>query len=505
MRTDSLRQKSPFTQTLPGVLLVVMLYTLTHATTRLLASGNLGEDDPFDTLLVQQFAAGYSVDHGPLYDWILWGVQQWLGPTLAAFLTIKYTLLTGTAGLIYLVTRRLTNSPLWGFIAVESMASVYQIFWRLHEGFTHRVLTLFLVMATLWVTIRLIDRRTLPTTVTLGILIGLGVLAEHTYLFFLISLLLGIASMPVVRREFIVNAGVIALPVAAMVAFPYAQWLASTPNGLTGFIHALLPPLPNHHASLIGSSLYDALSYPILVLSPYIVIVPFVFPAVLKRGTGTETDQATAIAKSLLNRTLAIELIGIIFLGGILWAYPNYAVHLLLPMMIIAIPWLTARIHASQPTDRQVRRFMAILLAFTIVAYAMRSGNLFVWEPFCSRCRWGTPYAELATQLREQGFENGLIVTNDIHTAGNLRRFFPNARIQQTGQPKPISAPPAPHTQQLLLWHFDSDQDTSPPGFTNVTAPGSVAKMVELTIPWRAPLKAPGHRQSRWQATIQTR
>jgi len=131
------RPRFPFT--LPAVIAIVATYAATHALTRLFASRNLGEDDPLDNLLIQSLAPGYSVEQGPLYDWVLWLLQHLFGTGLQSFLILKYSLLVAMAGCLFQITRRITQSPMWAFIAVESMATVYQIFWRFHEGFTHRV------------------------------------------------------------------------------------------------------------------------------------------------------------------------------------------------------------------------------------------------------------------------------------------------------------------------------------------------------------------------------
>ncbi len=54
---------------LPGVLLAAGLYSVLHITARLIASGNLGEDDPLDAILTQTLALGYIPGQPPLYDW----------------------------------------------------------------------------------------------------------------------------------------------------------------------------------------------------------------------------------------------------------------------------------------------------------------------------------------------------------------------------------------------------------------------------------------------------
>ena len=122
------RQRFPFS--LIYVIAIVATYAAIHALTRLLASGNLRTDDPLDHLLIQTLAPGYSVQQGPLYDWILWLLQQIFGTGLQSFLLLKYSLLVIMAGCLFQSSRRVTQSAMWGFIAVESMATEYQMFRR---------------------------------------------------------------------------------------------------------------------------------------------------------------------------------------------------------------------------------------------------------------------------------------------------------------------------------------------------------------------------------------
>lgn len=487
---DAARARFPFT--LPGVMLAVAGYASVHATTRLLASRNLGEDDPLDNLMIQTLAPGYSLEHGPLYDWLLWLMQHLLGTTgLPSFLAVKYGLLVLMAGCIFSMTRRLTGSPLWAFVAVESMAAVYQIFWRFHEGFTHRVGAMALVVTTLWTVLRLIDRPTLGHYALLAVLFGCGLLSEHIYLYFIGALILAGLPQPVIRKALLSPRTLAFLPISLAIAAPYALWLFDAPGRPAAFAANLLPPVAAPTFRGIVAGLRDALTFPIFVLAPWSVIAVFTFPNVFRaifRPARRETPDLTGF----LGRILLIEVAVHIAFNGIVFAKAGYPVHSILPMMMIAIPWLTAKISETAPTPKRTRVYVLILLAFTITAYAVRSGNLFVYEPFCSRCRWGTPYDDLAQRLRGMGFENGTLVSNDVHTAGNLRRFFPQAHIILGNQPADL---PAGETlAEVWLTHGENDlpADLNP---ANGTAE-------RLDIPWHAPLKPAGHRHTVWVARI---
>ncbi|PKO36619.1 MAG: hypothetical protein CVU33_17395 [Betaproteobacteria bacterium HGW-Betaproteobacteria-6] len=492
-----------FPFTLPGVMALVAIYASIHALTRLFSSGNLGEDDPLDNLLAQTLAPGYNVQHGPLYDWATWFVQQIFGSGLEGFLFLKYTLLVGMAGCLFQITRKVTQSALWAFIAVESMATVYQIFWRFHEGFTHRVGAMVLAVATVWAVFRLVDRPSRGNHLLLAALIGLGLLTEHIYAFALFATLLAAWLQPSMRKTVFSLPTLTALPVSVLIVAPYALWVAADPQRLISLGTNLLPEIPAHSPAGIARGLRDALTFPLLVLAPYAVILPMVFPAIFRtifrQSRLRSTDPLSFDPKLFLFHILLIELIGLVLFNGLLYSRSNYAVHSILPMLVIAIPWLTEKARETNPTPRRVRVFMAVLLGFTITAYAVRSGNLFVYEPFCSRCRWAVPYPELADKLREQGFDRGTIIVNDPHVGGNLRRFFPDSRIVMPGLPEPAGD----NKKIAVVWPVSDKNAEMPADLRNITAtahPLAPPEIVEL--PWKHLWRPLGYRTSSWGTAI---
>ncbi|UCV20432.1 ArnT family glycosyltransferase [Ferribacterium limneticum] len=491
----------PFTQS--GVMVLVAIYASIHALTRLFSSGNLGEDDPLDNLIAQTLAPGYNVQQGPLYDWAIWCLQHIFGTGLSGFLFLKYALLVAMAGCIFQITRKITQSALWAFIAVESMATVYQIFWRFHEGFTHRVGAMVLAVATVWAIFRLIDRPSRGNYLLLATLIGLGLLTEHIYAFALFATLLAAWLQPSVRKTVFSLPMLASLPLTLLVVAPYALWLAADPLRLTALSTNLLPEIPAHSLPGIAAGLRDAFTFPLLVLAPYIVILPMVFPAIFRtifrQSKLRAIDPTVFDPKLYLLHLLLIELSGLVLFNGLLYSRANYAVHSILPMVVIAIPWLTEKARETNPTPRRVQIFMAVLLGFTITAYAVRSGNLFVYEPFCSRCRWAVPYPELADKLREKGFDRGTIIVNDPHVGGNLRRFFSDSRVVMHGLPTPAGD----GNKIAVVWPISDKNAEMPANLRNATATAhTLAPPGIVELPWKHLWKPLGYRTSSWGTAI---
>lgn len=488
-----------FARTLPGVLVIIAVYALVHATLRLLASGNLGDDDPLDNLLVQVLAPGYSLQYGPLYDWLLWVVQRFAGTGLPSFLLVKYACLVAMAGCLFLITRRITGSALWGFIAVESMACVYQIFWRFHEGFTYRVGAMVLVVVTFWALIRVVDRGRWRDYCGLACAVGLGLLTERPYAIFLCALAGAVALQPSIRMRLSLRRLLVVLPLLFLIVSPYVAWLLAEPQRLVEFAAVQWPARGGHSTSAMWQGLRDALTFPVFVLSPYILILPLAFPGIWRsifRQTLRPVAGAAPDFGQLLAWVLLLELAYLLCFDVLLFPRFDYAVHSLLPMFVLAIAWLSDKARASLPSPRRVRVFMLVLAGCTLIAFLVRTGNLYVYDPFCQRCRWGVPYPDLAEQLKQRGFKGGTVISDELHIAANLRRFFPDSRFVVPGQAG--ERLPAVGGQTLVIW--SASQPGEPPAGLAPYVPvadGATAEFLRLS--WRHLWKPQWYRESRWQ------
>lgn len=490
---------------LPGVIAIVFGYALVHVTIRLLSSGNLGEDDPLDNLLVQTLAPGYGIGHGPLYNWALWLLQQVMGTGIHAFLFLKYGLLIAIAGFLFLITRRITGSALWAFMAVDAMALVYQIFWRIHEGFTHRVAAIALAVMTFWGLLRIIDRGGYRDHVLFGVFVGLGLLTEFTYAAFLFALLVASALQPATRRRVFVSPMFLTLSIPILIISPYVAWVMGEPQRVATLLSELAPFAPTHTFANIRESLVSALGSPILALAPYIFILPAVFPGMLKaivRSTPIRPlASPTPDIEQFILHVLCIEILMLVIFGSLLFQYANYAPHSLLPMFVIAIVWLTEKVRASRPSPIRIKVFVAIMLAFTALALISRMANLFVLDPVCSKCRWGIPYTELADEMRARGFSHGTIVTEDVALSGNLRRFFPNTRFVLPSEAiNPPETTQSHAGQTAIVWLSQTGTEEMPESLR----PYLVDAQPEwLQVPWKHLWRPDGYRYTNWKMVIQ--
>lgn len=496
---------------LPGVIGVVLLYSMLHVTARLIASSNLGEDDPFDAILAQTLAWGYIPGHPPLYDWTLWALGQVFGAGALRFQLLKYGLLTATCGFIFLSARRVMKGDgVWALLSVEALALIYQISWRFHEGFTHAVGAMAAVAATFWALTKLGDERRPRDYALFGLCAGLGVLTVPAYWVFLAALVGAALLQPALRRVLMRPQIALSVGVAVLIAAPHYVWLAGTPEGLGAMLPAMVTDAKHGHWYPALMGIRRAFTEPVMYLAPLIFLYPLFFPGFLgsvRRTVRLAPNAAAEPDYEQLILHLTLLSLGALLFGAVVYGINRYPVHALMPLFLVTSVWLTAQARKAAREPRELRRFVILASSIAVFAFCARCANMYVLEPVCNLCRWGVPYAELATEIKAAGFASGWINVYDDELGGNLKRFFPDARVQLAGD-KPYAAPPfspGPKPTIVYVWPAsDSAQKAATQFKTHFPqfAEGD-SRLKTITIPWRNHWWKPdGYRQSSWRVFV---
>jgi hypothetical protein len=126
------------------------------------------------------------------------------------------------------------------------------------------------------------------------------------------------------------------------------------------------------------------------------------------------------------------------------------------------------------------------------------------WAAATGHHRYLLPdFSQLATRLRADGFERGVIVANNRRVAGNLRLHFP-ANPVCTPECPLLATPAAP---RLVVWSVESDEDVPPTAaLTNFAAQYfGVAVTAEKSTLVETPLARMAERKTRFAFLIAPR
>ncbi len=477
-----------------GVILAAGLYSAIHIAIRLIASLNLGEDDPLDAILSQTLRLGYLPEQPPLYNWAIWALGEVIGPGALRFQLLKYGLLTLTCVFIFLAARRvMKGDAFWAFLSVEALALIYQISWRFHEGFTHAVGAMCAVAGAFWALLRLIEQGRRLDFALFGAVAGLGALTVPVFWVFLASLIAAALLQPVLRKAIIRPRLALSLAAMAAIAVPHYLWLAGTPEGIA----ALFPAFQSGDTALVLrqtlSGARRAFTEPLMYLAPLIFMLPVFFPGMLRSlarkahlvpNRETEPD----LEQLLLHKTLFC--LAALLAGAVLFGHLRYPTHALMPLFLLTSIWLMAQARNAAPPAGQIRRFVVMAIGVAIVALFGRVANMYVQHPVCNICRWGVPYAELADEMKARGFAGGQILVEDNELGGNLLRFFPDSRIMLSGSkvyaPPLLESEPA-MTRTAILWPAELSAEEAAARLSRL-APRISADMLgaadTITLPW---------------------
>ncbi len=481
------------------VLAGVLFYSALHVGFRLLASDVLGEDDDVANVLGQELALGYDAypRQPPLYNWVLWFVQKWLGPTLQSFLLIKYAALTATVGFLYLSARRILGSHIFAVLSVESLALIYSISWRFHEGFTHQVLAMVAVAATLYLFVRLLDYGRWRDVVLFGGVVGLGLLTERVYAVFLFALLAAALLQPAFRRQLLRPRLLVSIAIVILFIAPYASWVLADTARVADWFR---PGAVDSKQYLRG--VIDAVRGPFFYLAPLIVIVPIMFPGFLASARAQIMQPVNRdVSGDVLQLVWHATVIGFVvsILGAIVLKVGPQPIHAFMALYITSVIWLFGVVRDAESSGAQVKRFAVLALAIAAFALSARLANLYVMHPVCKKCRWGMPYVELGAAMRANGFSNDTIIAIDAELAGNLRQVFPETPISVVRPP--VYVPRASTSGgRVYLWR-ERDGMSSAERWFRPTWPAEVKanNAVKLEIPWQHLWRDTGYHTTSWR------
>ncbi len=264
-------------------------------------------------LLQGHLAGGYQLRNPPLYEWLLWGVQQMAGPGPLSYLILRYALIAATGILFYLALRRtIASQPLAAAFSL-SLVLFYWFGWEIHHSVSHSLGLLAASLALFIAALAYAERPAAGRALLVGLIIGVGLMAKWSFLLVVLSLGLALVVTPETRRIYRDPRTPLVLIGAALPILPFLLWLATIDPDLIG--RRAVPPGSGLSAerSLQGAVVF--LTGIPLVFLPWIAFVLFFawrFPkaplssAALTQAMAIRVASLTAIATLALMAALLL-------------------------------------------------------------------------------------------------------------------------------------------------------------------------------------------------------
>ena len=419
----------PFYATPFGVWAVVAAWGLAHVLLRALWTPVLGTDDMFENIFVQELSAGYILRQPPLYEWLLWGVQQVTGPVIWSFLLLKYGLTSVSALFLFLIARRAMDEPRLAALCVFSYSLFYQFGWNLHEGVTHTVVLVTACSASAYLFLRALETGRLLYYVAFGVAVGAGFLSKHSYPLFVMALVLAAVSDRSWRVHFKPAALGLTALAAGVVYSPYFYWV--TTEGLPLFDHVadtMGVQAQSPHLLRAGEGL-GKLAFALVGFS--VPLMPILGLLFWQRLAGRMTaDQAHINETARFCGRTVLWMVGLtgllILLSGATYVKERH-MH---PLLILLPIWVFADLARFEAGRRWRWLALAVAIVASVAFFARVPGMAAPDRFWCGgKCRHMKPYADLKEPLAALGAEAATLIGADDYTGGNLRVLFPQARV----------------------------------------------------------------------------
>jgi hypothetical protein len=449
----------PFWARSKFVFLIVLLYLAIHFTIRMAMPPGLSVDDAEQALLTQDYAWAYRYKAPPLFNWLLTTLSHVLPVNRLSISVLRYTLLGVLYAFIYLTARRLLTDPRLAALSVYSFAAINPFAEASHRNLTHSTMLTAVTAISWYVFFRLAASPRLGWYLALGAAFGFGMLSKWNFTILVLALpfacLLSRDHRHLVLTWKVVPAGLLAAAIVlpTVIATLRLQPPAEDQVGTILSLETGWSPAQMLRGTL--NLLDAAITYSL----PFLPIVVILFAPPLLRGfravgSGSAAPALRANAM-LIGTAIAIGL-------AILWALviaggaTTFKVRYLYQVLLFLPVWLFLIIEAGRPSDRSLKVFALVLAALAIFVTGKRIAHA-TGQLSCGVCVEWRPHGALASQLTDAGFKGDGTVLTDLETGGNMRVYFPRARIIDPTYPLAIRRVPTDAGQCLVLYGEDGD------------------------------------------------
>jgi Dolichyl-phosphate-mannose-protein mannosyltransferase len=474
----------------------------------LVSPGRTLQDALTAELLQRHLAGGYQLRNPPLYEWLLWALQELLGRGPLSYLVLRYSLIAAAGILFYAAVRRTVADAALAASFSLSLVLFFWFGWEAHHSISH-TLALLVAGLALWIAaLAYADKPTALRAGALGLVIGLGIMAKWSFLLLVLSLGVALAVVPSTRRIYAEPRSLLVLAAAALPVLPYDLWLAHHDTGLIAG-RSVLPK-----AALTSKRIVDGatsfLTGLVLVFLPWILVV-----ALLLRRCGrisspevrTEIATRLAVITALVMAALMAASFGAVTLRGMApFGVSKFAIHYLFPVCLFAALGISGLAAARiDPTCFAPRLAVTSVIA-AVAIFIVKLGSFYVVPPGLDATNL-IPYARLAEELARRGLGQAQFVTHSPRDAGNLEIYMPDARaLSLSARIEPPPPDPVRGRPCVLVWSLEPYAPPEPPP----AVPRGVTRFLrllkdkalnptreEIAIDWQAPLFG-ARRRSLW-------
>lgn len=429
-----------------SLLLGLLVYACTVAFLQMGASPTAELDQAEQLILSQRLQWGYT-NQPPLYTWLLWGIEQWTGPSLTVLLLFKVGLLLALAVSFVGIGHELRLSQRQRVLSLAGLAWLPAFVWEAQRDLTHSMMAATMASLMLWGSLWAVRRRTWWAYALPGAAAAGALLSKHNAVIFVVAVLLTLLSLPDWRWRLHLGGVLFAIALLAGLCAPHGLWLLQHPEVLAQTTHKLIGA-QDDAGWVAGGELLVALLKGLLAF-----LMPWLLVAVPLWWGARRQSAAQSLMTRLLWVVMAVLLVFVLAIGA-----ESFKGRWLFPLLFFVPLWLAASVDvdASRATQIMVRGGVALAVLCGVLL-PLR----IVWPVAGEvQTRQNLPLVGLGVQLQQTwGAVPPVVLVSHHHVGGNLRLAWGRAPlIQSPRMTWPVALP-----DEVMV--VATDQDLRDPAF----------------------------------------
>ena len=429
-------------------LLALTCYFGLHILLRVTISDSMDYDEAEQAMLAQWLLAGYT-EQPPLYTWVQHYLFQIFGENIFSISLWKNSLLYLTYIFVFLSSKIILQNSRAAILATCSLLLIPQIGWESQRDMTHTTLVVCAAAATLYQTLRLMEKQSVINYLLFGLFLTIGFMAKANFALFLIILSLSLITCKEGRRVLFNWKILLALLMIGALAGNYFYWMYNNQDIVFSATGKFKRALDNYY-------LKGSIS---LVVNSFLFLTPlwFAYLCFFPSGYDAKWWEERSFHQRLMARYIFFFFI-VLLLVVLLFKVTYVKDRWLQPLLFVVPILFFSRVPAEKLTRG---RFKGFLILTGIVAIAVYSAFTIrvVGASYIDRfSRMSYPFSQMAEDIRSTGFESGLIISNKRFLMGNMRFQFPESTAIIPDYRFEELPSARNHDKVLVLWMADKSK-----------------------------------------------
>ncbi|MBL6985177.1 MAG: glycosyltransferase family 39 protein [Candidatus Thioglobus sp.] len=346
---------------------------------------------------------------------------QIFGTGLLALTLLKYTFITLTFWLTWLVSGQLFQHLQTRYIATFSYLLMPSFAWHMHQGFTHTILLGFSIILSLHALLLLKDNPITKNYLYLGVAFGIGLMGKYSFLLFMLPILVSALTIPYYRGIILNTKILLSITVFLLIIGPHAYWLTQHYQEIFLSIDQKLKVTSDNlfldRIKSIGQFTGAAIAF---VMPFALIFITNSWKKLFNIDKQTSKDDSTL----LLNRFFLI-ILGSVVLLAIFVSMPHFKVRWFHPLMMIFPLWMLARIERKAPLSKSIMNWLSsITIIVTVLILSIRIAQVTIGPELGKYSRLNRPIIETFDKLPVSLTESSIIKTEDGFIGSHLLSHY---------------------------------------------------------------------------------